>query len=260
MSEQKSKLYQDVIYGPYETLHFGKALGINILGNSDKLCSFNCPYCYLGSTTLRLNQIKKADLYYEASFIADKISEAFQEIHKNGPGIDAMVVSGNGEPTLHPDFGTIVQQMIESRNQWMPGKPIIILSNGARLDCRKTADILNLVDERVIKIDAGNNSKFLEMNAPLSRSNLSRILVGAKYLKDYIVQTMFVEGTVDNTSGDAIDDWIELIAVLKPKQVLIQGMSRPGAIHGLVRCSEDKLFAIASRLERKTGLRALVTP
>ena len=253
-------LIKDVIYGPLPESNDPTAMGINILGLEQKICSFDCPYCDLGRTTVRLNQLKGEGSFPSLEKLTIEITDAFKKIHSEGPMANEFCISGNGEPTLHPEFPEIVKAILAARNLWLPGKKISILTNGALADTRKITDALNLLDERIIKIDAGNEKAFKLANAPLSRTNLARVLAGVRKMKDVTVQSLFFGGTLTNTSTIDVDDWIEVIAMLKPKSVRILGMSRPSSVPGLVRCEQDTLYAIASRLERKTQIKAVVKP
>jgi len=249
-----------VIYGPFANGHYGSSLGVNLLGTQAKVCNFNCVYCDLGKTEVRLNRVKNEIAFPSVEDCERAVQDAFKKIHASGPAVDSIVISGNGEPTLHPEFPEIVKVILSSRELWLPGRPVVLLTNGVALDTRRLTEAANLVDERVVKIDAGGDKLFKAVNSPLSRTNLARVINAIHKLKDVTVQSMFFEGTVCNTAQADVDDWLELIAILKPKAVHIYGLSRPSSTEGLVRCEEDTLYAIASRLERKTSIKALVIP
>jgi wyosine [tRNA(Phe)-imidazoG37] synthetase (radical SAM superfamily) len=250
----------DITYGPFQSERLGRTLGINILGDKTKICSLNCAYCDLGSTETRLNRLKETGFLPSTESLLEAMRVSFRQIHEHGPTIDTVCISGNGEPTLHPDFSEIVGGILSLRDLWLKGKKIAVLTNGASLDQRKIVEAMNRVDERIVKVDAGNERVFKLLNAPLARVNLAKILSGIRSLKDVTVQSMFCQGAVDNTLASDVDDWIEVIAMMKPKTVHIQGVSRTPAMTGIKRCDEDTLHTIASRLERRAGIKALITP
>lgn len=249
-----------IVYGPIESRRFGRSLGINLLDGAEKICSFNCRYCDLGATQIKLNKLKRETSFPTLEEISAATMESFRILHEKGPSIDTICLSGNGEPTLHPDFPEAIREILSARDRWLPGKPVKILTSGAMLDTRKIAEAVNRLDERIVKIDAGNEKIFKMTNAPLSRTTLAKVITGARSLRDLIVQSLFVQGTVNNTAPPDVDDWIEVIALLKPKAVQIHGISRLPSMSGLIRCDEDTLYTIASRLERRTQIKALVTP
>jgi wyosine [tRNA(Phe)-imidazoG37] synthetase (radical SAM superfamily) len=256
----RREAFTSLVYGPVQSRRFGRSLGINILGTEQKACSFDCAYCDLGATTIRLNRLKSDIVFPTVDAISEAVNASLKEIHANGPNFDMICLSGNGEPTLHPDFNEVVKSVMQARETWMPDKPIAVLTNGAHLDSRKVVDAMNKIDQRIVKIDAGNERAFKVVNSPLSRTTLAKVISGVRSLKDVTIQALFVQGATDNTSHADIEDWIEVIAIIKPKTVQIHGISRQTTQSGLIRCDEDTLYAIASRLERKTQIKAIVTP
>ena len=234
------------------------SLGLNILGAGQKICSFDCPYCDLGATTTRLNRLKRDIEFPSPEQIKRSLLQALRDLHQSGPAFDSICFSGNGEPTLHPDFPEVVQAVIEARDELAPGKPIRIFSNGSTLDSRKVVEAMNRLDECIVKIDAGNEKLFKTINAPFSRTTLSRILSGIRQLKEVTIQSLFVKGIADNTLPLDLDDWIEAIALIKPKRVVISTVTHKPATSGVIKLDEDALYTISSRLERKTAIRAHV--
>jgi wyosine [tRNA(Phe)-imidazoG37] synthetase (radical SAM superfamily) len=249
-----------IVYGPYAAENNSTTVGINPLGTGEKACSFNCVYCDLGKTEVRLNKVKNGITLPLLSDIEREITDAFKKIHASGPVIDSITISGNGEPTLHPEFAEIAKMLVTARDLWLPGKPIKLYTNGVGLDTRKIVDGANLLDQRLVKLDAGGDRLFKLVNAPLSRTNLPRVLNGIRNLKDVSTQSLFFEGSISNTQPADIDEWLEVIAMIRPQVVFIHGLRRVSATPGLVRCEEDTLYAIASRLERKTQIKATVFP
>lgn len=251
---------KDLVYAPVEMAPFGMTLTLNVLGSGPKACSFDCSYCDLGRTFTRLNRLKGEVELPSLEAIKTAIDESFKKIHAEGPAIDSILISGNGEPTLHPEFPEIVRLVLEARKIWLPGKPIRVMTNGFALDNRKITDVMNMVDERIVKIDAGNEKMFKAVNSPLSRTNLARVLNGVKKLRDVTIQTMLFKGPIDNTNKSDLDDWMEVVAMIKPKAILLQGISRPAATPELVRLNEDQIYGIASLLERRIQIKATVLP
>lgn len=246
----------NIVYGPVKSLRYGTTLGINLLG-AEKVCSYNCVYCHLGPTTLTMNKIRKD---YEFP-TAEHLSAAFKEYIKASVAIDAIVVSGNGEPTLHADFEEMMKTLLSLRDEHVPGIKIVVLSNGAHLDNKKVVAGLNLADERVIKIDAGGDGLMQKVNDPLIRINMARFLTGFRKLKDCVVQALFFAGEIDNTGADAVDEWIEVLGMIKPKGVQITTLSRASMVNGSLRAlDEDALYSIAFKLKKRTSLEASVFP
>jgi wyosine [tRNA(Phe)-imidazoG37] synthetase (radical SAM superfamily) len=244
-----------LVYGPVTSLRFGSTLGINLLG-ATKICSYNCTYCHLGPTEITMNKIRKD---YEFPALA-AVQTEFREFIKQSVTIDAVVISGNGEPTLHPEFDEAARLLGELRDEHLPERKLIVLSNGAHLDSKKVVNGLNLLDERVIKVDAGSDTLLQKLNDPLVRINMAKFLNGIAKLKDCVVQSLFVEGEGANTATEAIDEWMEVIGMIKPKSVQLCTLSRPGWKASVRAVSDDVLDGISFKLKKRTGLESEVFP
>jgi wyosine [tRNA(Phe)-imidazoG37] synthetase (radical SAM superfamily) len=241
-------------YGPVESRRFGLSLGVNPLGPI-KVCSFDCRYCDLGPSLMTMNKIRK-----EITFPArEEIMQAVrQALRKNHEGLSAITFSGNGEPTLHPEIEELVDDVIVARNEIAPHCKIVILTNGAHLDAKKVVSAMNKVDTRIVKLDAGNDKIMKALNSPLVRRNLSQLLSDFKKLNDCIVQGMFVKGPIDNTAAADIDEWVELIGMIKPMGVQLMTVSRPPADKAIQAVDEDLLYSIAFKLKKRTQLEAQI--
>jgi wyosine [tRNA(Phe)-imidazoG37] synthetase (radical SAM superfamily) len=243
-----------LVYGPIKSRRYGLSLGINPLGTI-KVCSFDCGYCDLGASLLTMNKIRK-DFQFPAR--AEIVEAVRSHLRQAGESLDAITFSGNGEPTLHPEFEDLVRDIATARGELAPQAKLVALTNGAHLDVRKVVAGLNALDIRVVKLDAGNDKILKAVNAPLVRRGLSQFLEGMKKLKNPVVQSLFVSGSVQNTSPTDIDDWIEMLGMIKPIGVQLMTITRPPAHSGLIAVDEDTLYSIAFKLKKRTSLEAVI--
>ena len=241
-------------YGPINSRRFGLSLGVNPLG-PDKVCSFDCRYCDLGLSVMTMNKIRK-ELVFPAR--AEIVEAVRQELRKNHEGLSAITFSGNGEPTLHPEFEELVSDILVARNELAPQAKLIALSNGAHLDSKKVIVGMNKLDVRVLKLDAGSDKVMKALNAPLVRRNLSQLLTGFKKLNNCVIQAMFVKGAIDNTQNSDIDEWVELIGMIQPAGVQLLTVTRPPADSAILPVEEDLLYSIAFKLKKRTQLEAQI--
>jgi wyosine [tRNA(Phe)-imidazoG37] synthetase (radical SAM superfamily) len=237
-------------YGPIASRRFGLSLGVNLLGR-EKICSFDCRYCDLGSSQMTMNKIRKEAVFPNRDLIGQAVRE---ELRRQSQPLAAITFSGNGEPTLHPEFEEIVDDIKTARNELAPQAKLVILSNGAHLDSKKVVAGMNALDVRVVKLDAGNDKMVKTLNAPLVRRNLSQILSGYKKLNNCIIQSLFVKGSIDNTGPSDIDEWVELIGMIKPLSVQLMTITRPPMDKMILPVEEDVLYSIAFRLKKRTQL------
>ncbi len=264
---KKSSEYEDLkelteswtlTYGPIKSRRLGVSLGINLLGSGEKICSYNCPYCELGFTKLKMSQMKEAAVFPTLQQLDEALRKHIVTLTKEGVQLDSLSIVGNGEPTLYPDFVEAVQKVIEVRNELVPETKVGILTNGSTLNNPKVVKGLNQLDDRMIKLDAGNDEMLTRIDEPLVRMTIAKLIQGSKKLKDVILQSFFVQGAIDNTVNSEVDDWIEVVGMIKPKLVHIYGLDRIPPLSGLKQAPPQKLKEIAEKLEKRTLIKALV--
>jgi wyosine [tRNA(Phe)-imidazoG37] synthetase (radical SAM superfamily) len=247
-----------ITYGPIKSRRLGVSLGINLLGPGEKICSYNCPYCELGFTKLKMSQMKQAAAFPTLAQLEEELRSNILRLNKEGVELDSLSIVGNGEPTLYPDFVEAVQVVCKVRDELTPNSKVGILSNGSTLNDPKVVKGMNLLDDRMIKLDAGNDAMLKKIDDPLTRMTISKLIQGTKKLKDVILQSFFVQGTIDNTVNSEVDDWIEVVGMIKPKTVHIYGLDRVPPLSGLKQAPPQKLKEIGEKLEKRTLIKALV--
>ena len=252
-------LSDGVTYGPVKSRRLGSSLGVNILPFGVKVCSFNCNYCQCGWTTDTVDSAALAKYKFPtAREVGDGLRKTLQELKGKGETLDCITLAGNGEPTLHPDFLDVVKSILSVRDEVLPGVRVDILSNAAHLDRPAVVEGLNLLDARYMKLDAGSEEQFLNMNSPVTEVGIWDVVKQLPKLKDFIVQAMFTHGRRDNTDEKSVVDWINTVKRVKPKSVQIYSVDRFPAdkkIHGVERALLDE---IAAALTAQTGIPAEV--
>ena len=244
-------LQSNIVYGPVDSRRFGKSLGINLLPLSAKVCSFDCVYCQYkegpgghGFTSFREIQ---------AQLQAD-----FKRISGLKTKVDWIMLSGNGEPTLYPEFPAAVDGLIKLRETYFPKASLGILSNSSTCHKKGIRQILSKLDGRFMKLDAGNLSICHDVNRPASAFSLADIVQGLCDLPEVTLQSMFVTGQVDNTGEKAVDDWIEAVKQIRPLEVQIYTVDREPREEGILPVDQEKLHAISKKLMTETLIKSEV--
>ena len=247
-------LQDSVVYGPVQSRRLGSSLGINPLPVSYKLCSSNCVYCQYGWTL----PTHPTQAITRAPALLAIIDAAFREHAEQGTPVDCITLAGNGEPTLHPDLEELIVGIKPLRDRYFPSAKVGILSDATQLHRPEVARALRLLDVRYMKVDAGDEATWRAINLPLGDADWTRMIEGLKRLPDIILQSMFIQGSCDNTHEDHLDRWIALAGELRPLSVQVYTVDRAPADSGVVKVPRERLEAIASRLTARTGIPAEV--
>lgn len=247
-------LQDSVVYGPVQSRRLGSSLGINPLPLSYKLCSSNCVYCQYGWTPTEHG----AEAIKRAQELLAVIQESFEEFVRLGTPVDCITLAGNGEPTLHPDLEELVIGLKALRDRCFPHAKVGILSDGTQAYRLKVFHALTLLDARYMKLDGGDEETWRLVDKPLGDASWLRLLATLKQLPDIILQSMFIQGTYDNTREDQVNRWIDVVGDIKPLSVQVYTIDRAPADTGIVKVPFARLEQIAKLLTDRTGIPAAV--
>lgn len=240
-----------ILYGPVNSRRYGRSLGINLSPCDYKLCSFNCIYCHFGWTDVTaLTAVDHAKDLPAPEEVIRAVDEALQSDLE----FDQITFSGNGEPTLYPEFAVIVDAVRDLIDQFRPDVKLALLSNSTGLLRDDVRRVVPKIDLPVFKLDAGNDRLFRQINRPAKGIQYSDILLLLRALDNIYIQTVLVDGDPSNITKRAIDAWYERIAEIKPKAVHLYSIDRPVPHTKITLVSPERLRQIAREGEARTGI------
>ncbi len=245
-------LFDEIVFGPIHSRRLGISLGMNLLPYDGKVCSFNCIYCECGynedgktKTALPSRKNVKAALEYK-----------LQKLKEENTNIDVITFAGNGEPTMHPHFADIIDDTIELRNKYVPEAKISVLSNAMHIAKESVFNALKKIENNILKLDSAYIDTVLLIDQPNSPTyNIEKqVELFKKFEGNFILQTMFVRGshngqTVDNTTEQEINGWLNIIKATHPKEVMIYTIDRETPEKNLEKVSLEELKTIGKKVE-----------
>ena len=250
-------LFDQTIFGPVISRRLGVSLGINLLPNDTKVCSFDCIYCECGWNPDR-NKIRVVLPGRKA--VESLLRQKLLEMQGESLLPDVITFAGNGEPTMHPDFEGIIVDTIRLRDELSPKSRIAVLSNSTMLHKAPVVNALKMVDDNILKLDSGILETILLLNKPTGKLDLKKMTSHLKIFEgDLIIQTMFLKGSFngvmfDNTTETELVAWISLLKEIRPKMVMIYSIARDTPVDTLLGIPLKQLQKIAARVKRDTGI------
>lgn len=254
-------LFHETIFGPIHSRRLGSSLGVNLTPIDGKVCSFDCLYCeagYNAQGTGKSGMPRRED-------VARLLEARLQQLIKDGTPLDVITFSGNGEPTLHPDFAVVIDDTIALRDKYFPNVKISVLTNSTRIGRQDVAAALRRVDNNILKLDSAIGETVRILDRPVGTYNVDEVIsLLAGFGKQAIIQTMITRGThsgvtVDNSTDAEIDALIEAYRRISPGSVMIYTIDRPTPERSLTRVSREELDRIADRITSATGIPVQVT-
>ena len=154
-------LFDSIVYGPIHSRRLGVSLGVNLMPTDAKLCSFDCVYCECGWNRPVLHPLLPT---------REQVREALSsQLSMLKTPLDVITFSGNGEPTMHPDFLGIIQDTCALRNQYSPSAKVSVLSNSTQLGRKDVQEALRLCDNRILKLDSAMDATMHLIDQPVNK-------------------------------------------------------------------------------------------
>ena len=253
-------LFHSTVYGPIHSRRLGMSLGINLMPNDGKICSFDCLYCEAGFNA----QGPGKDGVPSREAVKKQLKHKFEEMKEQGQTLDVITFSGNGEPTLHPEFKKVVEDVMRLRTQYFPNAKVSVLSNSTMAGKPAVVDALLKVDNNILKLDSAMPHTFRVLNRPVSPNCLPEGVIAdlKRFSGQCVVQTIMVRGEYDgqrfdNTTDEELDALLSAYLQINPREVMLYSIDRKTPAENLEKVSKEELERIAQRF-RDSGIKVQV--
>jgi len=146
-----------LVYPVYSRRSGGLSVGLNLFPGQ-KQCPFDCPYCevfpFSTNAVFSLEQME-----------ADLRAAIAAALEQNVP-VQDICFSGNGEPSLSPDFPAALKRADSIRREMVPAAELVLITNGAGL---LQPEIFSLLQNAAalniwLKLDAGTPQWYQKLN------------------------------------------------------------------------------------------------
>lgn len=230
-------LRETTVFGPIFSRRLGSSLGINLLPQQGKICNFDCVYCECGWNKDGLEDTTLPT----ARDVREALEEKLSACRAAGTPIDSITFSGDGEPTLNPDFPEIIDLTLELRDRYYPKAKVSVLSNATRAGEEAIFQALLKVDNAILKLDAPADGQAAVVNRPVGKYHVQDVMRSLlRFEGNFVLQTMFLKGPGWATE-DWVADWMELVRQLKPRVVMVYTIDRETPMKGLQKYTADEM-------------------
>ena len=179
-----------------------------------------------------------------------------------------VTLSGDGEPTLGPNFVEAVEAVIHLRaRRRFPFFKLVLVTNASRLDRPAVAAALELLtprDEVWAKLDAGTPAHMDRVNRPdCPLEQIQANILRLARQRPVIIQSLFPALNGEGPSTPELEAYVQRLRHLKAggaqiPLVQIYSATRPAAQPECGHLPLRTLSAIAQRVRAGSGLRAEV--
>ncbi len=252
----------------------GLSVGVNM--NPDKLCDFGCIYCEVDRRVrpvdARLNvELMAEELQRTLSLIArDELRDlaAYAALDPELRALRHVTLSGDGEPTLSPQFKEALQAVVHLRALGaVPFFKLVLLTNGSGLARPEVQDGLKLLtrqDEVWIKLDGGTQTYLNLVNrGNVSLGHTLRNILTLARQRPVVIQSLFPALHGQEPSAEEIEEYAMRLKELREhgaqiSLVQIYSCTRPTLNTECTHLPLKSLSRIAQRVRDVSGLMAEV--
>lgn len=266
-----------LVYAVMSSRARGLSLGVNL--NPDQYCNFDCCYCEVArQRPLRVSGPSAVNAQALAVELAEALGQVNEGTLRRHPPFAALsleslrlahvAISGDGEPTLCPNFSEAVECIVHLRAAGItPYFKLALLTNGTAFDqpgVRSGLRLFTRSDEIWVKLDVGTQAGLERINrtaVPLER--ILRNITDLGRQRPIVIQSLFVE--VDGVLPERSELMEYGRRLLELKQagaqisvVQIYSATRPPHSKLCRHLSLRVLSDVASAVHQMTGLRVEV--
>jgi len=222
----------EVVLGPLEHDRFGKALVVR--------------------PTV---ETARAHRHPSQAVVVTAVARRLIELSKEGEKIQAIVVEGGTQdPTCHPEFHEISENIRDLQNKHFPKAKLYLLSDVPHLELAQTRHALSFYDQPMVRLEAGTQKTFCAMTGKDAKvfKDVVELLprLGNERL---IVQAEFVRGDIDNSKDNEVRAWIRHLTSIKPAGVHITTPAKPKD-KKQKPITKTRISQIAEMVTTKTGI------
>ncbi len=238
--------FDDIVFGPIVSRRLGSSLGVNLLPSKGKLCNFDCVYCECG-----WNKDGMGDRTFpEFEDIEAALEEKMSKLAAEGTPVDSITFSGNGEPTVHPDFPEVIDVTLRCRDKYFPNAKVSVLSNATMIGRPAVAEALMKIDNPILKIDASSDELIMKINKPVGKYRLDEVVEAMmRFGGDFVLQTMFLRSPeFDTAAPEALERWMEIVRKVRPREIMVYTIDRETPDKSLAKYTVDEMTAFVQPL------------
>lgn len=241
-------LREETVFGPIFSRRLGTSLGINLLPEKGKICNFDCIYCECG-----WNKDGRDDTVIPtAEKVRTDLEAMLKRLQSEGTQVDSITFSGDGEPTINPEFPQIIDDTLALRDKYAPTAKVSVLSNATRVHLPQVFAALCKVDNPIMKIDAPTNELIERINKPAPGYDIARVVEALKKFEgNFVLQTCMLrsaEYDFDSARSEVLEGWMDIVRLLKPREVMVYTIDRPTPAEGLQKFTVEEMTALVKPL------------
>lgn len=194
------QLQEEIVRGPETHPEFGRVLVIRP-----------------GVSTARQNRLPSQ------AIVVTAVARKLIEIAREGGKLQALVVEkGDYDPTAHPEFHHISENLRELMSKHFPRAKMVLVSESPDLERAQARHAVTLYDTPILRLDAGTQRTYAALTGDAPGVFKTRVASMARLETErLVVEAQFQQAPVDNTGDVELRHWLKHLTAIRPSRVRI---------------------------------------
>jgi hypothetical protein len=241
--------HHSIVFGPFQSPSLGSCLGINIAPARRSKATEGSVFDKIapdaGEPIISMRRKMPTP-----GVIVTSAARRIIELSKAGEKYDGLVVTGNLEPTEHPELPEVIENLRQLRDKWMGKTSLCLVSRDLNPTAAHLRHVIGMFDKPVVRFEWGT-AKAFQSETKRPSSDLKALVDLLTGLDRLILQAAFTEG---GAAPAEIKNWIKKVGEIRPREVHLGSLDGKAG-KGL---SAARLEKIAAELVETTGVPAHV--
>ncbi len=232
------------LYGPVPSRRLGRSLGIDLVPH--KICTYDCIYCQIGSTT------EKTPARKEYAPVKEILEEVKSFLKGETSSVDHLSLSGSGEPTLHSHIRSVIEGI-----KAVTSIPIAVITNGSLLYDEEVRQDLLLADIVLPSLDAVSADVFMRINRPSPGFSVEKVIGGlVEFRKVYRgqiwLEILFCKGV--NDGKEELLKMKKVVDRIEPDRIHLNTVVRPPSEKWAVPLDREEMEKMRAFFDEKASV------
>lgn len=232
------------LYGPVPSRRLGRSLGIDLVPR--KICTYDCIYCQIGSTT------EKTLVRKEYAPVKEILMEIQSFLKGEASSVDHLSLSGSGEPTLHSQIRSLIEGI-----KAITSVPIAVITNGSLLYEEEVRQDLLRADRVLPSLDAVSPDAFAKINRPYSGFSVEKVIAGLLefrrvYKGEIWLEILFCKGV--NDGKEELLRMKKALDRIQPDRIHLNTVVRPPSEKKAVPLSQKEMEEIQAFFGERSSI------
>lgn len=179
------------------------------------------------------------------------------ELSKGGQKLAAILVTGKeNDPTLHPEFREISENLKELAHKWFPRAKLTLEAGPLHLADAQARHVLTCYEQPILRFGAGTQKTFSGLTGAKG-AELKRVVDDLAHIEheNLTFDVVLVRGDVDNTSASELRGIAGTLGATKASKIAVRTLAKATTWNGkkLKAATKTQVEAAVAEFTAKTS-------